>query len=136
MDNNQRKAKIQTYMIQLQNGNIQGNQMEVLDYIWRHSGTTIHKMRTELFMAHQSLTPSVSNLMDAGIVKEIGQIKINDSIYSQFQFVPDAEEQDRLAEDRLMDKFKQWKQKGRDFIDLMDDELRDILGYTGKFTSI
>lgn len=126
MDN--RKAKIQTFLIQLHAGNIKGNQMAVLEYIWKNSGTTIHEMRTELFMPHQSLTPSVSNLMDAGIVKEIGQVKIKDSVYSQYQFVPDEVEQDLLAEARKKEKFAQWVKMGlKEYEDLMAIELLNEL---------
>lgn len=136
MDNNQRKAKIQTYMLQLHNGNIRGNQSEVLDYIWKHSGCTIADLRRDLCIPHQTASSALSVLMDFGMVKEVGQEKLDDSVYSKLQFEPDSEEQDKLAEDRLEEKFKQWKQKGRDFFDLMDDELRESLGYTVTFTGL
>ena len=79
MDNDSRKARIKTYMLALQNGDVRGNQMEVLDFIYRNPGTTVHEMRTALSMAHQSLTPSVSNLLDCGLIREVGQVRIKDS---------------------------------------------------------
>ena len=124
MTNNYRKAKIHTYMMALQTGKIRGNLMETLEFIWKNSGTTIHEMRTELRIVHQSLTPSVSGLMDCGLVKEIGQVQIKESTYSKFQFVPDSEEQDRLASERLKEKFAQWIKMGlKEYKELMDDDL-------------
>lgn len=136
MENDTRKAKIKTFLMQLQNGNIRGNQMECLDYIYKNTGATIHDMRIALGMAHQSVTPSISLLLDCGIIREMGQIKINDSFYSKYEFEPDAEKQDELAKYRLDEKFKQWKQRGRDFIDLMSGELKESLGFTGTFTGL
>lgn len=112
MDNNQRKAKIQTYMLQLQNGNIRGNQSEVLDYIWKHAGCTIADLRRDLCMPHQTASSALSVLMDCGMVKEVGQEKIDDSVYSKLQFVPSSDEQDQLAIARNMEKFRSWAKKG------------------------
>lgn len=107
-----RSAKIQTYMLAIQSGAIRGNQMEVLDFIYRNHGATILQMRVELSMAHQSLTPAISNLLDLGLIREIGAEKVNDSVYSKYEFVPNSEEQDILAEDRHKTKFKQWCKQG------------------------
>ncbi len=121
MNNENRKAKIRTYLVQLQEGNIRGNQMEVLDFIFRNNGTTVHEMRTALAMAHQSLTPSISNLLDCGLIYEIGQVKIGDSFYSKFAFEPDSEKQDELATARKKEKFAQWVRMGiKEFDDLMN----------------
>ena len=136
MDTENRKAKIKTYMMQLQNGNIRGNQMECLDYIYKNQGATVHEMRTALAMAHQSLTPSISLLLDCGLIREIGQVKIKDSFYSKYEFEPDADKQDALATERLAEKFKQWKERGRDFVELMENSLKAELGYTEVWTSL
>lgn len=112
MDNENRKAKIATYLIQLHEGNIKGNLMEVLYWISRNRGTTVHEMRTALSMAHQSLTPAVSNLLDSGLIREIGQVRIKDSFYSTYEFEPDAEKQDELADLRSKEKYKQWCKHG------------------------
>lgn len=136
MDNENRKARIRTYMLQLQEGNIRGNQMEVLHHISRNPGTNIHEMRTALSMAHQSLTPSVSLLLDCGIIREVGQVRIKDSFYSKYSFEPDAEKQDELAKTRLEEKYKQWTERGRDFMELMSEKLQEELGYIGTFTDL
>lgn len=116
----ERSAKIQTYMLALQNGSIRGNVMEVLDFVYRNHGASILQMRVELNIAHQSLTPAVSNLLDLGLIREIGTERVNDSVYSKYEFVPDAEEQNKLADLRRRDKFRNWIKKGVDeFSDLM-----------------
>lgn len=128
MDN--RKAKIKTYLQQLSEGNIRGNQMECLDFIYRNHGTTIHEMRTALCMSHQSLTPAISNLLDSGLIYEIGDVKIKDSTYSKYSFEPDSAKQDELAEFRKEDKYKQWVKHGlKEFSDLMPNQLITALKY-------
>ena len=136
MDTENRKAKIKTYMMQLQNGNIRGNQMECLDYIYKNQGATVHEMRTALAMAHQSLTPSISLLLDCGLIREIGQVKIKDSFYSQYEFEPDAGNQDILAKERLDEKFKQWMERGKDFMELMHSRLIYELGYKDTWNGL
>lgn len=137
METKERKAKIKTYLIALHNGDIRNNQLEALDFIHRNPGTTIHEMRKELAIAHQSLTPVVSMLMDVGIIKEVGQEKIKDSHYSKFAFVHEAEEQDRLAAERKKDKFTQWMAMGRkEFGDLMSFELLKELGGAGTWSNL
>lgn len=124
----ERSAKIQTYMLALQNGSIRGNVMEVLDFVYRNHGASILQMRVELNIAHQSLTPAVSNLLDLGLIREIGTERVNDSVYSKYEFVPDAEEQNALAKAREFNKFKSWVKQGlKEYDHLMTNNLREAL---------
>lgn len=124
----ERSAKIQTYMLALQNGSIRGNVMEVLDFVYRNHGASILQMRVELNIAHQSLTPAVSNLLDLGLIREIGTERVNDSVYSKYEFVPDAEDQDTLAKAREWVKFKNWIRHGLDnYNHLITNGLREAL---------
>ena len=124
----ERSAKIQTYMLALQNGSIRGNVMEVLDFVYRNHGASILQMRVELNIAHQSLTPAVSNLLDLGLIREIGTERVNDSVYSKYEFVPDAEEQDALSKAREFNKFKSWIKQGlKEYDHLMTNSLREAL---------
>jgi predicted DNA-binding transcriptional regulator len=124
----ERSAKIQTYMLALQNGSIRGNVMEVLDFVYKNHGASILQMRVELNIAHQSLTPAVSNLLDLGLIREIGTERVNDSVYSRYEFVPDAEEQDTLAKVREFNKFRNWIKQGlKEYDHLMTNSLREAL---------
>lgn len=129
----ERSAKIQTYMLALQNGSIRGNVMEVLDFVYRNHGASILQMRVELNIAHQSLTPAVSNLLDIGLIREIGTERVNDSVYSKYEFVPDAEEQNKLSDERRRLKFKNWLKIGlkeyeniisHDLINAIEEEIK------------
>lgn len=94
--------------------------MAALDYIWRNPGATILQMRVDLCVAHQSITPAISNLLDIGLIREIGTERVGDSYYSRFQFVPDTEAQNKLSIARHQEKYRQWVKKGiEEFSDLM-----------------
>ena len=115
-------------MIALQNGSIRGNVMEVLDFVYRNRGASILEMRVELNIAHQSLTPAVSNLLDLGLIREIGTERVNDSVYSKYEFVPNAEEQNTLAKAREFNKFKSWVKQGlKEYDHLITNSLREAL---------
>lgn len=128
METKDRKAKIQTYLLNLHNGNIRGNAMEVLEYIHRNSGCTIADLRRELHMPHQTASSALSNLMDSGIVYDFGTEQIEDCVYSKLYFCHEAEKQDQLAFIRQEEKFRQWVKKGlKEFDDNMSLTLKDTL---------
>jgi hypothetical protein len=72
-------------------------------------------MRIDLNMAHQSLTATISILMDHGLVKSIGDgVSIKGNIYSELSFVIEDWERELLQHMRKKEKFKQWLAKGID----------------------
>ena len=125
MDNDSRKARIKTYLEGLMTGKIRGNAMECLEFVHRNPGTNLREMSEQICMPIQSSSSALSNLMDAGIIKEVGQIKLNDSYFSKLEFVENAEEQDQLAHNRKKEKIKQLAKKGL-------EEYGDGLGFTLK----
>lgn len=129
-----RRAKTRTYMLQLQEGNIRGNAMEVLYCISRFPKINLREICQETHMPIQSASSALSTLMDGGLVREVGQIKVGDSFFSQLEFEPDQTEQDRLAIDRRNEKVEQWLKKGlEEYGDLFPPKLIESLeNFNGK----
>jgi len=110
------KPKIQTWLRQIELGNLKSNHAKVLNYLKnKQSFSNIHQMRIDLNMAHQSLTATISILMDHGLVKSIGDgVSIKGNIYSELSFVIEDWERELLQHMRKKEKFKQWLAKGID----------------------
>ena len=106
-----------TYLSLLKKGEIRSNTMKVLKYISEHSGTDIGLMRMDLDMPHQTLTPALSKLMDAGLVRENGfTTRANEVHYSCLWFEDDDLEQDSLSAIRMNENFRKWVKRGiKDF---------------------
>lgn len=110
------KPKVQTWLRQIELGNVKSNFAKVLYYNKRCvMATNIHDMRTQLGMSHQSLTATISVLMDHGLLKAVGDgIKIKGNTYSEFKYVGEDWERELLQHLRKQEKFKQWLAKGID----------------------
>ena len=110
------KAKIQTWLRQIELGNIKSNNAKVLHYLKnKETFSNIHQMRTELKMAHQTLTATISVLMDYGLIKSIGDgIVIRGNTYSELEYVKEDWEREILQHMRKKEKYKQWLAKGID----------------------
>jgi hypothetical protein len=110
------KPKIQTWLRQIELGNIKSNHAKVLNYLKKkETFSNIHRMRIELNMAHQSLTATISILMDYGLIKSVGDgVVIRGNTYSEFMFVKEEWERELLQHMRKKEKFKQWLAKGID----------------------
>ena len=120
------KPKVQTWLRQIELGNIKTNHTKVLSYIKRCvMATNIHEMRLHLGMPHQTLTATLSVLMDYGLIKSVGEgVVIKGNTYSELKFVYDEEERKILEAERKLEKFRQWIVKGiEDYTPLLPMDL-------------
>lgn len=108
------KAKVKTWLRNVENGNINGKTEKVLSYIKNHSVNepNTYELRINLNMAHQTLTSIVSQLQDEGLVKAIDQIEIKGNWYTVYQFVEDQRERDFFIQYREKEKVMTWLKQG------------------------
>lgn len=78
-------------------------------------------------MAHQTATAIISNLLDIGIIKIVGETKVKNSTYSNYLFVEDFREQNKLEKARHLAKFKIWMEHG--LANFKDDMTNTFLTY-------
>jgi predicted transcriptional regulator len=105
-------AKRETYMENLKMGVIKSKTMEILNFVKNNPNCNTDNIRVGLSMAHQTATAIISNLLDIGIIKIVGETKVKNSTYSNYLFVEDYREQDRLEKARHLAKFKIWMEHG------------------------
>jgi hypothetical protein len=105
-------AKRETYIENLKMGVIKSKTMEILNFVKDNPNCNTDDIRVGLSMAHQTATAIISNLLDIGIIKIIGDTKIKNSTYSNYMFVEDYNEQNRLEKARHLAKFKLWMEQG------------------------
>jgi hypothetical protein len=105
-------AKRETYIENLKMGVIKSKTMEILNFVKDNPNCNTDDIRVGLSMAHQTATAIISNLLDIGIIKIIGDTKIKNSTYSNYMFVEDYSEQNRLEKARHLAKFKLWMEQG------------------------
>ena len=63
-------------------------------------------------MPHQTATAILSNLLDAGIIKIVGDTKVKNSTFSNYLFVEDYREEEKLKKARHLVKFNLWMEQG------------------------
>jgi len=105
-------AKTDTYRENLKMGIIQTKTMKVLSFIKDNPNCNTDHIRSGLNMPHQTATAIISNLLDAGIIKIIGDTKVKNSTFSNYLFVEDYLEEQKLKKARHLEKFKMWMEQG------------------------
>jgi DNA-binding transcriptional ArsR family regulator len=128
------RANAKTWIAQLESGEIKSKKMKVLNYIRKNPTTNLKKPKTDirtmchkLDMVHQSLTSSLSNLEDVGLVKVIGDIQDGNKHYSIYEYVKDEKERLKLMEVRFKRKFQIWVKKAERYESIIPkDLLREI----------
>jgi hypothetical protein len=105
-------AKRETYMKNLKMGVIKTKTMHILNFVKDNPNCNTDNIRVGLSMPHQTATAIISNLLDIGIIKIVGETKVKNSTYSNYLFVEDYREQDRLEKARHLAKFKLWMEQG------------------------
>lgn len=130
------KAKVKTWIRNVENGMIKSNTDRVLFNIYRatkqrteftdlfnsvDSGSvSTDELRVLLDLKHQTLTAILSQLQDEGVIKVVGEHERGDSVYSKWAFVNENYEREALAEERRREKFTQWMDRGlNEFWDLL-----------------
>lgn len=121
------KAKVKTWLAQLESGAIKSKTVTVLDYIKKNSENfrfvTLVDMRQELRISHQSLTGIISNMCDEGLIYGGFEIEHNGSYYTQFRFIFDEENRARIRQERLREKFTHWLNRVDEFEELIPSYL-------------
>lgn len=84
-------AKISNYLNALQNGLINTTSLKILKYTKANEVTTLHHLRKNLNHSHQTITASLSYLMDDGLIYEVGTTTVNMKQYSLLKFTDDLE---------------------------------------------
>ena len=119
------KAKIETYMANIQSGNIRSKSMRILDFIRRNPFCDTDVIRRFLDIPHQTTTSAISNFMDIGVVKIVGKVTIKKNTYSKYMIVTDYIEQTKVAQQRLEEKYQLWlKQGNKNYHLVISDELK------------
>lgn len=119
------KPHVQNWLRQLDNGILKVKTVIVLDYIKRNNITDVYELRYALNMPHQTLTGLLSNIMDEGLVKVIGEREVNGMKYSKLCFVDDADERERVIEARKKIMYHQWLKQGKTrYLNLMSSKLK------------
>jgi DNA-binding IclR family transcriptional regulator len=86
--------------------------MIVLNYIKNHPYTDINEIRTVCDLPHQTVTASLSNLMDEGVVKMVGERELGNSVFSTLLFVPSHDDRVELRRLRCEEKMNKWWRQG------------------------
>lgn len=124
------KAKVETWLEQIRTGAIKSNLTRALKFIADAGieGTSIYEMREALKMSHQSLTATVSMLADEGLLFEAGQFQVKNSWYTIYVYVSNENVRIDLAQNRKIEKYKQWVNRGIDeYEELMSPDTLKML---------
>jgi DNA-binding MarR family transcriptional regulator len=119
------KPKVKTWLKQLNQGVIKSKTTQIIFEIHKHSYkgkgyTTIEELRTDLKMAHQTLTAIVSSIQDEGLIVTYGEVTNEQgSAFQKIRYAR-AEERDNLVRARRIEKLAQWIKRGKEeFNDLL-----------------
>jgi hypothetical protein len=125
------QAKRETYLKNLETGLIHTKTMKVLNYIRSYELSSIcntYDMRQCLNMPHQTLTAIISNLLDLGSIRISEEIKKGNNTYSSYRFVPNIEDQIRIANERKKEKFENWLKQGvSEYSELMTEVMFNLI---------
>mgnify|MGYP006281783337 CR=1 FL=1 len=140
------KASVQTWIDQVQSGNVKHNTAKVLKYVKDNTanyftrdlfnegqivGVTISQIKSDLKLLHPTATSCITNLTDAGLIKDVGQIKETYTksdkertiTYTLYTYVYDRNERNQLVKQRAFTKFTDWLDRGiKEFSDYLTDE--------------
>ena len=122
------QAKRETYLANLKNGSINNKTMRILYFIKQKPFVNTDEIRSILEISHQSATAIISLLLDIGLIKIVGESKLNDNTYSKYLFVSDYQEQYNLSVLRHEEKYTIWLNQGiHKFKDLIPSDLYEVL---------
>jgi len=121
------KAKLKTYLVNLQNGLIKTKTDMVLQLIVKNPNITIHEIRS-MGIAHQTATGVVSVLMDEGVVYTNGDLKIKNRHYSMLMYEPDEVMRVVRSKMRLMERYRNWLMNIQEFEPIIGrDKIEGVL---------
>ena len=136
------KAKVKTWIENVENGNFKSYSERVLNEIKKNTpemngtyidfikkGISTYQLRDKLNISHQTLTSRLSELNDEGLIKVVGQIVIDEINYSICAYVRDLNEQTLISTSRRLEKYMQWLKKADSFMDLMGFKTAKMIQY-------
>tara|TARA_R110000764_G_C11015714_1_gene383719 strand:- start:1410 stop:1847 length:438 start_codon:yes stop_codon:yes gene_type:complete len=136
------KAKVKTWIENVENGNFKSYSERVLNEIKKNTpemngtyidfikkGISTYQLRDKLNISHQTLTSRLSELNDEGLIKVVGQIVIDEINYSIYAYVRDLNEQTLISTSRRLEKYMQWLKKADSFMDLMGFKTAKMIQY-------
>tara|TARA_B110000503_G_scaffold30522_1_gene49382 strand:+ start:2924 stop:3328 length:405 start_codon:yes stop_codon:yes gene_type:complete len=122
------KPKVLNWIKQLQNGEIDKKTIRILNEIHRHTNsktgkgfTHISELRTDLQIAHQSLTAVLSHVQDEGMIDMYGEILVGDSLFQKIRYAREHEREGLILK-RKQEKYNKWLRIGV-------EELSELMPY-------
>lgn len=98
------QASIKSFLHQINSGKRDSHQMAIYKYIKRNPKSTIAEMDFHTSISYSTLTARVSDLLDMGIIKIVGDLETKVGVYSKLQIVTDENEQNKLFKERKKSK--------------------------------
>jgi transcription initiation factor IIE alpha subunit len=137
------KAKVKTWLFNLQNGNLKTKNEKILNAIWKYTeergGISTKRLRDISGYPHQTLTSVLSLLHDEGIIKVVGQVKDTktDSFYSVYQFA-EPNERNEISIMRKREKFNKTIERlmSAEFDGLVSPSFRNALNEQNNFNNL
>jgi hypothetical protein len=110
--------KVANWLNQIRLGKTKSNTTKIIDFVYRKQweGTNVYQLRNELGMAHQTLTGTLSGIMDEGLIIAVGEVTIAGNTYSRLFIQVDPNDIARARTIRQREKFFDWCERGmKDF---------------------
>jgi len=135
------KAKVKTWLKNVENGKIKTFTEKVLNEIKDNSptegfkfnfsgkGVTVYELRNTLQMSHQTITSRISELHDEGLIKDVGQKEIDGAFYSVYMFVNDLSYRNRVIALRKHEKYLRWLKNANDYFEFMDAQTSNMISF-------
>lgn len=125
------QAKRESYAKLIESGALNTKTLRVLNHIkiWGDSNQCdTDALRNSLNMPHQTITGILSNLLDIGIIKIVGENKVNNIPYSIYHYVSDTHEQKQLENTRRITKYAYYVKQGlKEYDTIMSEAMRQAL---------
>jgi len=135
------KAKVKTWLTNIENGNIKCYAEQILKQIKNHTslngvpsfmnkssnGISTYELRNITGISHQTLTSALSNLYDEGLIQSTYQIEIEQSYYSIYEFVRDDKKRLEIITQRKKEKFEQWLKKAYSYEEFLNEATLELI---------
>ena len=117
------EAKVRALLKSISTGKLESDRQRILHYAIKLRRFTIHDIRLNLEIPHQSATARVSELFDLGLIKE------HDSSgkYTIYEVELDTHKQKIHQQKVMRKKFEKWLKKADDFREFIPNYLFPFL---------
>lgn len=134
------KAKVKTWLKNLENGTIKTNteivlkavkentpECNIFDFTNEKKGVSTYELRNILNMSHQTLTSRLSDLQDEGLIKDVSQVTVDGTVYSVYMFIKHLEYRKQLITSRKKEKYIQWLKNADKYFEFMDSRTSNLI---------